>query len=400
MNQAVRRIGPYEVLRPLGKGGMGTVYLAIDPSSGGRIAVKTVSADNTDGGQTLKRFAKEVEILSRLEHPNIVRALGPLERDGESWYFAMEYVEGRTLGAILKEYGRLEPERAAFFLREVLLALEAAHAQGVLHRDLKPSNVLVDRSQRVKLSDFGVARAIDLTRLTTSGMALGTPAYMAPEQVEGRDADERSDLYSLGVMAYEMVTGRLPFVAENPYAVIKMHQQTPPRPPREAFDDIPQALEAAILRAMAKHPAQRFSSAAEFRAALDAVFPPGEEAGRRTSVWLEEVVRRETVALDDAPSGRGRRRWVGAGAAAGVILAGVVAWRAMAPSESLVAPGPRPGPPASERRVEITLDDKSTIRGRLETLDAVHGFIRIVDDKGQRRTYDLKDVTEVRHLME
>ncbi|MEK7866535.1 MAG: serine/threonine-protein kinase [Planctomycetota bacterium] len=390
-------------MRPLGKGGMGTVYLATDPRTGARVAVKTVSADVTDGGQTLKRFAKEVEILSRLEHPNIVRALGPLERDGDSWYFAMEYVEGRTLAAILKECGRLEPERAAFFLREVLLALEAAHAQGVLHRDLKPSNVLVDRKPRVMLSDFGVARAVDLTRLTTSGMALGTPAYMAPEQIEGRDADERSDLYSVGVMAYEMVTGRLPFVAENPYAVLKMHQETAPRPPRQAFEDIPPALEAAILCAMAKSPAQRFSSAAEFRAALVGAFPSGEdEAVRRSGVWLEGIVSRETVALDGPGDGARPRAWVGVGVAAGVVLLAAVAWRAMAPGPDVPPPGPSPGPSAAapQRRVELTFPDKSTVRGRLEALDAAHGFVRIVDEKGERRTYELRGVVSMKNLPE
>ncbi len=408
MIQLLKRIGPFEVIRPLGRGGMGTVYLATDPKSGRRVAVKTVSTDVTDGGQTLKRFAKEVEILSRLEHPNIVRALGPLERDGESWYFAMEYVEGRTLAAILKEHGRLEPERAAFFLREVLLALEAAHAQGVLHRDLKPSNVLVDRKPRVMLSDFGVARAVDLTRLTTSGMALGTPAYMAPEQIDGRDADERSDLYSLGVMAYEMVTGRLPFVAENPYAVLKMHQEAQPRPPREVFDDIPPALEAAILCAMAKSPAQRFSSAAEFRAALAGAFPDGEEGVvQRSGVWLEGVVSRETVALDGAGGWTRPRAWpgragllVGAGVAAGVVLLGVVTWRAMSPDPA--PPGPPVGPPAvvAARRVELTLADGSNVQGKLDLLDPAHGIVRIVDEKGQRRSYALDQVRKMTNLTE
>ncbi len=397
MMEVAQRIGEYEVIRPLGRGGMGTVYLARD-ARGQRVAVKTVPADVTDGGQTLKRFAKEVEILTRLAHPNIVRALGPLARDGDAWYFPMEYVEGRTLAAILKEHGRLEAEQAAYFLREVLLALEAAHANGVLHRDLKPSNVLVDRVRRVLLSDFGVARAVDLTRLTTSGMALGTPAYMAPEQIDGRDADERSDLYSLGVMAYEMVTGRLPFVAENPYAVLKMHRDTAPRPPREAFADIPEKLERAILCAMAKSPAERFSSAAEFREAIERAVPTGEEAAKRTGAWLESVVNRETVALtaDEPP----RRAALGLLIVVLVCVSAVWAfWHGPKPDlrQRSRTDAPTVG---AQKRVELTFTDNTTVRGRLELFDVAHGILRIVDEKGEKHSYDRGQVRKIVYLSE
>src|SRR5690606_29541514 len=180
------RLGSWRVLARIGRGGMGSVWLAED-AAGARVALKLLDlpGEGAAAAAGLKRFAQELEVLRRLDHPGVVRALGPLERAGERHFFVMEYVRGRNLAQALEEVGWLEPAEALDLVGGALEALGAAHAAGVLHRDLKPGNLLIDEESRVKLCDFGLARALDLTRLTRSGHLLGTPAYVSPEVAAG-----------------------------------------------------------------------------------------------------------------------------------------------------------------------------------------------------------------------
>jgi serine/threonine-protein kinase len=262
----------YRVERELGRGGMGTVYLAHDAQLGEAVALKVMSTRGLlDDVQGMERFRREASAARKVTHENVIRihdvgedsALGIL-------FLSMEYFAGRPLGSLLQERGALPVDEARRILAAVGAGLTAAHEAGVIHRDLQPSNVLLHPSGAVKLIDFGLAKAPLLAGLTMTGLILGTPEYMAPEQVRGRVVDERSDVYAFGCMAYHMITGRPPFRAETPIAVGFAHCTEVPVPPRELRPELPPALSDAIVQALAKDPAARPRSVAELCRALGA----------------------------------------------------------------------------------------------------------------------------------
>jgi eukaryotic-like serine/threonine-protein kinase len=259
----------YRIQRQLGRGGMGAVYLADDEVLGEPVALKIIaSAFSTDPLALVDRFRREASAARKVSSPNVIRIhdLGET-RDG-LLYLSMEYFPGRTLSEMLQARGRL----AATDLREIGAqicdGLGAAHAAGVIHRDLKPQNVLVGERNAVKLIDFGLAKTAFLTSLTATGLMMGTPHYMSPEQVRGKDCDARSDIYSLGALIYHAATGQPPFEGENAIAIGFAHCSEDPRPPRELAPDLSERLSDMLLRALAKEPKQRPATAAEFRVAL------------------------------------------------------------------------------------------------------------------------------------
>ncbi|MFO1218817.1 MAG: serine/threonine-protein kinase [Burkholderiaceae bacterium] len=280
MNAEPRLIGPYRLLERLGEGGMGEVFRAVDTMLEREVALKTLRPEMSARDELVERFRVEAIALAKLHHRHIA-AVYAFFRDGEQHHIAMQYVRGRTLEARLRERGRLPWREAAALAADVLLALEHAHALGVVHRDLKPANLMVDDDGRAVVMDFGIARVLAKGRQTRAGKLVGTLEYIAPEIVRGEAADARSDLYALGCVLYEMVTGELPFQAESDYALMRAHaEQAPPRPGARAAE-LPPALEAIILRALAKQPAERFADAQSFRAALllAAGAPAGADAG-------------------------------------------------------------------------------------------------------------------------
>ena len=266
----------YELMRLLGRGGMGTVYLAREPFLDREVAVKVLPGD-VDSGNARERFLREARTAAKLSHPNIV-PLYTFGQVGDLLYYIMGYVDGESLETRLRRDGRLSFDDARRIASELADALEYAHQLGVVHRDLKPDNVLLDRrTGRAMLTDFGIAKqSATQDTLTQTGVVVGTPHYMSPEQASGeREVDGRSDLYSLGVITYRMVTGRLPFEGSDLRHVLAQHATRPPTPPSQIVSGVPLDIDTAVTRALAKSPAERWPNARSMR---DALSPGSDEA--------------------------------------------------------------------------------------------------------------------------
>jgi serine/threonine protein kinase/ligand-binding sensor domain-containing protein len=263
-----QRLGAYQIVEQIGQGGMATVFKAYQPSMDRYVAIKILPIHFTEDESFVGRFTQEARTLAHLEHLHILPVHEYGEQDGTT-YLVMRHVEGGTLKDVIAQDGPMELEEAARILGQVGGALDYAHSQGVVHRDIKPSNVLVDRQGNTFLTDFGIAKLVaETAQFTATGAIIGTPAYMSPEQGLGQPTDYRCDIYSLGVVLYEMVTGRVPFEAETPLAVLLKHINDPLQPPRQIKTDLPEAVERVILKAMAKSPDDRFQSAQEMIDAL------------------------------------------------------------------------------------------------------------------------------------
>ncbi len=254
------RFGEYQLLEALGKGGMATVFKA--ERRGELCALKRPLPALLDDPEFLERFLREAEIGRTLHHPNIIRIFERGEVAGVP-YFTMELVRGETLQARVKRDGPLGPRGSARLVAQVAEALDYAHLKGVVHRDLKPSNIMVLEDGTAKVMDYGIARARRFEGLTLTGAFLGTPDYVAPETAEGKGADARSDLYSLGIVFYELLTGKKPFVGDTPFATLRKHCTEPPTPPSVVSPETPRELEAIILKLLRKEPAERYPGAEE-----------------------------------------------------------------------------------------------------------------------------------------
>jgi eukaryotic-like serine/threonine-protein kinase len=260
--------GRYALGAMLGSGGMGQVYRARDRVLERTVAVKVLSAAATQDRELVARFGREARAAAVLHHPNIVTVFDS-GAHGDLQYLVMEYVQGQSMAELLRREGVLEPRRAAEVGRQVCQALAAAHATGLVHRDITPGNVLVDPAGLVKVADFGIAKLAAATTMTGDGMVLGTAAYLAPEQAQGRPVDGRSDLYSLGCVLYELLTGAPPFAGDSPVAVAARQVTEPPTPPSDRNPRVGAALEAVVLTALAKDPADRYQNAAAMAHDLD-----------------------------------------------------------------------------------------------------------------------------------
>jgi serine/threonine-protein kinase len=270
-------IGKYAIRRELGRGAMGTVFEGFDPVIERRVAIKTIRVDGgaeAPSASAAARFKREAQAGGRLQHPGIVAVHEYGEHDGLA-FIVMEFVDGVDLRRLLRERkGRLPLIDTYGYVRQLLGALDHAHAQGVVHRDLKPANLMIEAGRRLKVMDFGIARIHD-SSMTQVGSVLGTPTHMAPEQLAGEGTDARTDLWAAGVILYELLTGRTPFAAESPVAVMHhvIHADPPlPSTLEAALGDTGPAFDAVVARALAKRPADRFGSASEFSAALMAAF--------------------------------------------------------------------------------------------------------------------------------
>ncbi|HEX7361739.1 MAG TPA: serine/threonine-protein kinase [Bryobacteraceae bacterium] len=260
-------VGDYRIVSAIGSGGMGTVYKAQHLISERLEAIKVVLPDLVDSPELADRFIREIKVQARLNHPNIT-ALHNAFRLENQLLMVMEFVEGTTLHSRLKS-GRLEAGPAIDVVLQVLSALRYAHAQGVVHRDIKPANIMLTANGIVKLMDFGIARSLADKQLTNAGAAIGSVYYMSPEQVQGTGVGARSDLYSVGIMLYEMVTGARPIEGESSWAVMNAHLNQPPRSPAVLNSGLPASLCLAILKALEKDPANRYQNAAEMASILE-----------------------------------------------------------------------------------------------------------------------------------
>jgi eukaryotic-like serine/threonine-protein kinase len=261
-----QRIGDYEVIEQLGRGGMGSVYRVRSLISDRVEAMKVLLPDFVGRQDLAARFEREIKVLAALDHPNIAQLRTALKLDNQL-VMIMEFVEGQSLAERVKQ-GPIPTSEALAYIDQVLDALTYAHAQGVIHRDIKPANMMLTPEGVVKLTDFGVARSRNYEALTATGTTTGSLAYMSPEQINGGAVDARSDLYSLGISLYEMVTGRRPFRANSDFEMMSAQLKEQPRPPIELRSDLSPQLNEIILRALAKNPIERFQSASEFRTAL------------------------------------------------------------------------------------------------------------------------------------
>jgi serine/threonine-protein kinase len=275
--------GRYELQEVVGSGGMAVVYRATDQMLGRQVAVKVLREQFAEDDEIVARFEREAKSAARLAHPNVVD-IYDVGQDGATHFIVMALIEGENLKGLVRRTGALRPAEVIRLGREIAAALEYAHRRGLVHRDVKPQNVLLDGQGHARLADFGIAQAADAISLTQTGTVLGTAQYMAPEQARGRGTTPVSDIYSLGIVLYELATGKPPFDGGPPLAIALRQVEEAPRLPRELNPNLPPQLEAVILKALAKAPADRFQSAAELAEALAATLQPAREPTARVAV--------------------------------------------------------------------------------------------------------------------
>ena len=306
--------GRYRLISRLGSGGMADVWLADDEMLDRKVALKFLHERFAQDAQFVERFRREAQAAAGLQHPNIVGVFDRAETEGRHW-IAMEYVEGASLADLIAR--GLSVGEAVEIVRQILVGVRYAHARGIIHRDLKPQNVLVDEEGRARVADFGIARA-GVSEITATGSVLGTAQYLSPEQAQGLEVTAASDLYSVGVILYEALTGRVPFEADSPVAVALKQVSEQPRRPSEVNPRVPLALDGVVLRALAKDPQNRYASADEFLRALEtAEIDPGGSGLGQTAAWEA----------------------VGAGAAAGAAAGALAAAGPPTGEETALAPG-------------------------------------------------------------
>ncbi len=284
--------GRYQVIEELGKGGMGRVYKVFDTRIKEKVALKLIKPEVASDHETIERFSNELKFARKIIHKNVGR-MYDLNEEAGTHYITMEYVSGQDLRGLIRQSGQLAVGTALSIAGQVCQGLTEAHNQGVIHRDLKPSNIMIDTDGQARIMDFGIARSISAKGITGARVMIGTPEYMSPEQVEGKDVDQRSDIYSLGIILYEMLTGHAPFEGDTPFAVGIKQKSEIPKDPRELNAQIPQNLSRLVLRCLEKEKEKRFQSAEEVRKELEKIqegIPTAERPiPKRKTVTLKPV---------------------------------------------------------------------------------------------------------------
>ncbi len=365
----------YTVIKVLGSGGMARVYLARDGVLGREVALKVLRERYADDEGFVERFRREAMNAASLNHPNVVQVYDQGRAEDGTYFIAMEYVPGGTLKERIAERGPLDTTEAADIASRVANALAEAHQSGIVHRDVKPQNVLLDASGEAKVADFGIARAASAQTMTETNLVLGTAAYMSPEQVRGERVGPPSDLYSLGVVLYEMLTGRLPHEADDPIATAVKRLEGPPPHPRDANPAVPEVLDALTARLLAKDPLERYPGAAELaedlRRIRDGLPPQAAEAGERTGTNPTVIAPALGAPRAGEGGGGSARRplyLVLVALLVGIALLGAVAWAlSRAPSEKgPTDAGSDPGGTALARVPDLSGLSPGEARRRLE----------------------------------
>jgi len=333
--------GQFRIVEKIGKGGMGAVYKAEQPDMNRYVAIKILHSRYLSRSDLVSRFRREARAMSQLSHPNTARVFLYGQLDDGACYFVMEYLAGQNLAQIVRAEGAMKPRRAIRIMTQVCSALEEAHQAGIVHRDLKPENIFVTSQGGIrdfpKVLDFGLAKVTERQMrpgsmvLTQQGMVFGTPEFMSPEQAHGKTLDARSDIYSLGIILYELLTGKLPFDAKQPIEYIQLHVNATPIPlsERRPSAEFPPGLERVVMMALAKKPEDRFASAAEFAAALESVLQA--DIGEGGPISLATPIPAAPSLQQSAPIepllGLANRRapWLMLGVGVLLALAGVIA---------------------------------------------------------------------------
>ncbi len=284
-------VGSYKVVEKIGEGGMGAVYKGVDLMLEREVAIKVLKPELASQPQVVERFRSEAVTLAKLNHPNIATLFSFL-RQGDYSFMVLEYVKGVSLDKILAANGVMTCEQAIPFFGQMLEGIDHAHSFGIVHRDIKPANMMLTENGLLKVLDFGIARALGSARMTKAGHLIGTIEYMSPEQVRGTETDARSDIYSLGMVLYEMLTGRVPFASDSEFDLMRAQVEELPRPPREFAPNIPEQVEWAILCATEKDPEKRFQSAGAFSEAIVTSVKTAIAAGELSQIDLERPTAR------------------------------------------------------------------------------------------------------------
>lgn len=321
----------YQIIEELGKGGMGKVYKVMDTKIKEKIALKLLKSEIATDKKTIERFSNELKFSRKIRHENVCQMYDLNEEKG-THYITMEYVHGEDLKRLIRKMGQMSAGQAISLARQVCEGLTEAHKLGVVHRDLKPQNIMVDEEGKARIMDFGIARSLKGKGMTGAGVMIGTPEYMSPEQVEGKDTDQRSDIYSLGVILYEMVTGRVPFEGDTPFTIGIKQKSEIPREPGELNSQVPSDLSGVIMKCLEKDKEKRYQSAGEVRSELVAL-----EKGIPTTERI--VPERKPVTSREITVTFGLKKlFIPALVVVAVIIAAVVIWQLLPQKEAVFGP--------------------------------------------------------------
>ena len=327
--------GRYQIIEELGKGGMGKVYKAQDTDLKEKVAIKLLKPEIAADKKTIERFRNELKFARKIRHKNVCQ-MYDLNKEEGAHYITMEYVAGEDLKSMIRMMEQLSSGKTIFIAKQVCEGLAEAHRLGVVHRDLKPQNIMIDKDGNTRIMDFGIARSLKTKGITATGVMIGTPEYMSPEHVEGKEVDQRSDIYSLGVILYEMVTGRVPFEGDTPFTIGVKHKSEEPKDPKELNTQLPEDLNLVILRCLEKDREKRYQSAGEVRAELTRI-----EKGIPTTEI--EIPKRKPITSKEITVTFGLKKlFIPAIVVVALVIAAVIIWQVLPQKEVAAIPSDKP----------------------------------------------------------